>query len=131
MSHEPSLGAFLRRGRQRSGLSVEDVAAASRIGPVYIRALEADRHGLLPAAVYVRGFIRAYCGQVGVDADAAVRRYEACLTEVPGGVAPPSPGPGPRRAATARRWVPILVGTLLIVLVGFGATLLLERAHLP
>jgi cytoskeletal protein RodZ len=71
MSSHSSLGTYLRRRRECSGLSVEAISTGSRIAPRLIDALEADRHDLLPAAVYVRGFIRAYCDQVGVDAESA------------------------------------------------------------
>jgi cytoskeletal protein RodZ len=57
MSAEPSLGAYPRRCRERSGLSVEAISSGSRIVPRDIDALETDRRDLLPAPVYVRGFV--------------------------------------------------------------------------
>jgi hypothetical protein len=54
MSSDSSLGAYLRRRRERSGLSVEAVPAGSRIVPRLLDALETDRD-LLPAPVYARG----------------------------------------------------------------------------
>lgn len=67
MSDKDTLGAYLRRGRERSGLTVDAVSAGSRIVPRLVEALESDRQDLLPAPVYVRGFIRAYCEQVDTD----------------------------------------------------------------
>ena len=61
-----TLGAYLRQYRERAGLSADEVSAGSRIVPRLIDALEADQQEALPAPVYVRGFIRAYCEQVGL-----------------------------------------------------------------
>lgn len=77
MSADLRLGAYLRRYRERAGLSVEALSAASRIVPRLLRALEEDRHDVLPAPVYVRGFIRSYCAEVGAPADEALALYEA------------------------------------------------------
>ena len=100
MSAKYTLGAYLRRGRERSGLSVEAVSAGSRIVPRLVEALESDRQDLLPAPVYVRGFIRAYCEQIGADADEALRLYDEQA-------APPPPltvrAPPPSSAAVAGR----------------------------
>ena len=67
MSADASLGAYLRRCRERSGLPVEAVSAGSRIVRRLVDALEADRQDLLPAPVYVRGFIRACRDQLELD----------------------------------------------------------------
>ena len=75
MSAKPTLGTYLRRGREQSGLSMEAVSAGSRIVPRLVEALETDRQDLLPAPVYVRGFIRAYCQQIGADTEEALRLY--------------------------------------------------------
>ena len=112
MSAKPTLGTYLRRGREQSGLSMEAVSAGSRIVPRLVEALETDRQDLLPAPVYVRGFIRAYCQQIGADTEEALRLYDeaggaASAADRPP-VGPGSPeGParaplGPRRRALGR-----------------------------
>ena len=88
-----TLGAYLRRGRERSGLSMEAVSAGSRIVPRLVEALEADRQDLLPAPVYVRGFIRAYCEQIGADTEEALRLYDEQA----------APPPAAHRAAVCSR----------------------------
>ena len=119
-----TLGAYLRHGRERSGLSLEAVSAGSRVVPRLVEALEGDRADLLPAPVYVRGFIRAYCEQVGTDVDEALRLYDAqAIPDPPLTVAPtPSKAPSP-----ARRWGPIAVGSLLVVILGIAGVFLLGR----
>jgi hypothetical protein len=98
MSAKPTLGTYLRRGREQSALSMEAVSAGSRIVPRLVEALETDRQDLLPAPVYVRGFIRAYCQQIGADPEEALRLYDEQA-------APPPPPPArrprkPRRSRT-------------------------------
>src|SRR6185295_16672819 len=103
MSAKQTLGAYLRRGREQSGLSMEAVSTGSRIVPRLVEALEADRQDLLPAPVYVRGFIRAYCEQTGADTDEALRLYdEQAAPPPPLTVKAPTPEAPP--SAPARRW---------------------------
>ena len=68
-------GSRLRRSRLRRGLEIEDVAKVTKVNPTYLRFLEDERFADLPARVYVRGFLMAYAGCVGLDPDAAARSY--------------------------------------------------------
>src|SRR5215470_14535372 len=77
----PSVGACLRALREARGGSLEDMARATRVGSQQIEALEADRFKELPAPVFVKGFIRAYCDFLGESADEPLRRYRAVLGE--------------------------------------------------
>jgi cytoskeletal protein RodZ len=126
MSSESTLGAYLCRCRERSGLSVETVSAGSRIVPRLVRALEADHHDALPAPVYVRGFIRAYCDEVGVNAEEALRRYEEYVATTPAVTTRPAPPPA-RPSPPSRRWRPAVAGGVLLVALGIAMTVLLGR----
>jgi cytoskeleton protein RodZ len=70
-----SLGEYLRALRSSAGGSLTDMAVATRISERYLRALESDAPADLPAPVFVKGFIRAYCEFLGVPADEAIARY--------------------------------------------------------
>lgn len=63
-----SIGQFLRQERERRGLTVEQVASATKIGIKYLHALEADRYEELPAKPFIRGFVASYARFVGLDA---------------------------------------------------------------
>ena len=126
MSSESSLGTHLRRCRERSGLSMEAVSTGSRIVLRLVAALEADRQDLLPAPVYVRGFIRAYCDEVGADAEEALRLYDAQAMPAPP-AAPPASSPPAWARPSGRRWGRLAGGSLLVAALGVAAMLLLER----
>src|SRR5204863_3886417 len=54
---EPVTGADLRRVREERGVALKQIAQTSRIGVRFLEHIEADRHGQLPAVVYLRGFL--------------------------------------------------------------------------
>ena len=61
-------GQYLSYEREKRGISVEEVARALRLPVATITSLEQDDFEQLPEAVYIRGYIRAYCQLLGVDA---------------------------------------------------------------
>jgi cytoskeleton protein RodZ len=72
-----SAGDVLRQQREALGLDLDDVAAALRIKPDYLAALEAGRPDLLPGATYAIGFVRAYSDHLGLDGSEILRRFKA------------------------------------------------------
>lgn len=74
---ELHFGILLRRARERRGLSLQDVARVTRISDRWIPALEEARLDLLPAPVFVKGYVRSYARTVGLDEDDLVDRYQA------------------------------------------------------
>jgi cytoskeleton protein RodZ len=126
MSAKPTLGAYLRRGRERSGLSIEAVAAGSRIVPRLVEALEADRQEFLPAPVYVRGFIRAYCEQIGADTEEALRLYDEQAAPPPSLTVQPKTPEAPTVPA-ARRWGRVAALSAVGVVLGVAGFALLGR----
>jgi len=71
-----SLGDHLRAVRSSAGGSLADMAVATRVSERYLRALESDVRDDLPAPVFVKGFIRAYCAFLGAPADEALALYD-------------------------------------------------------
>jgi cytoskeletal protein RodZ len=115
-----TLGASLRALRLGAGESLEQMARATCISGQYLKALEADDLSELPAPVFVKGFIRAYCDFVGAPADEPLTLYQRAL----GG----APAPSPRRMATRTRasWMshPMVVSGALMALFGGGLLVL-------
>jgi hypothetical protein len=73
-----AFAAWLRAQRETRGVSLEDVARVTKIHLRTLERLEDARFDELPADVFVRGFIRNYARVVGLDAEDALQRYEAC-----------------------------------------------------
>jgi cytoskeleton protein RodZ len=70
------IGAYLRELRVKRGLSVDELARMTRVAPRYLEALETDAFKDLPAPVFTRGFIRAYCQAVGTPPEEALARFD-------------------------------------------------------
>ena len=71
-----TLGEKLRKLRMDFRMSLQDVSKATRIQSKYLEALENGAYELLPADVYVRGFLRSYARYLNVDEEALVKLYE-------------------------------------------------------
>jgi cytoskeletal protein RodZ len=71
-----TVGETLSRARRKRGLSVEDVAAATRIRSAVITAIEADRYELCGGTVYARGHIRSIAKVVGVDSVELIGEFD-------------------------------------------------------
>ena len=71
-----SAGGELRQRREALGLDLAGVAAALRIKPPYLMALEAGHPEQLPGAVYAIGFMRAYADYLGLDGGEVLRRFK-------------------------------------------------------
>jgi cytoskeleton protein RodZ len=69
---EPGIGQQLAAARQAKGLSTADVAEKLKLTARQIEALEAEEYERLPAAVFVRGFVRNYARLVGLAPEALV-----------------------------------------------------------
>lgn len=86
------VGTELRNGRERRGISLAAVAAATKISIANLRAIERGDFARLPGGVFTRGFLRVYAREVGLDPEETVQRY---LNQI----APPEPAqPNPSDA---------------------------------
>ncbi len=65
-------GAVLAERRGERGLTIEQVASATRIRAEYLRALEADKPERFPAPVYAKGYLRTYARYLGLDPEPLV-----------------------------------------------------------
>ncbi len=76
------LGEELRAARLRLGWTVADVAAAFRIRPSYLEALEGGNPSELPAADEALGYLRTYAAALGLDPWEMAFRFKAEAPEV-------------------------------------------------
>lgn len=62
-----TVGELLKQAREAKGLTVQEIAEATRIKRVQIEGLEKDDYSSFPAHVYVRGSIKNYASVVKID----------------------------------------------------------------
>jgi cytoskeletal protein RodZ len=74
-SSASSLGEFLRGERERRGITVEQVASATKIGVKLLHALEGDQFGELPAKPFIRGFVTSYARFIGLNPSEVLTQY--------------------------------------------------------
>ena len=74
-----SFGRYLQAIRLEKKISLEQVAAQTRVGLELLLLVEQEDYDQLPAEVYVKGFLRSYAAAIGADGDEAIRRYESRL----------------------------------------------------
>jgi cytoskeleton protein RodZ len=70
-----SFGERLRREREMRGVSLDDIAAGTKIGTRLLRALEEEHFESLPGGIFNKGFVRAYAKYLGLNEDEAVADY--------------------------------------------------------
>ena len=74
-------GQELRATRERLGLSLQDVALATKINARILKALEEGDRDALPAKSFARGFIRSYAAYLKIDAEPILVAYGAMRTD--------------------------------------------------
>ncbi len=84
MSDKTTLGEFLRNEREMRGITIEQVASATKVGVRTLHALEGDHYSELPAKPYIRGFVTSYCRFIGLDPKEIRTRFEDYITQKTG-----------------------------------------------
>lgn len=64
---ETTVGERLRAAREAKGLSLEDIAAQTRIPQRHLESIETADWNALPAPTYTTGFAKSYASAVGLD----------------------------------------------------------------
>jgi cytoskeletal protein RodZ len=98
------VGERLRAAREAKGLTLEQIAAETRIPQRHLAAIESGDFGKLPARTYAVGFSRTYAKAVGLDHDEVAAAVRDELDEQsdeeyrPASFAPGDPARVPSRA---------------------------------
>lgn len=108
-------GLLLKTKRESSGLSLSEVALATKINPKILNAIENGDESALPARTFLKGFVRSYAVFLKMDVDEVMRSYNEEMspppppvkTEVPSGEATKTasdvPAAAPSSPAPRRR----------------------------
>ena len=70
-------GRSLREARERRGVSLRQIANATKIGMSALEALERNDISRLPGGIFSRGFVRSYAVEVGLDPEATIQEFIA------------------------------------------------------
>jgi cytoskeleton protein RodZ len=114
-----SIGAHLRELRTRRGVSLDELARTTRVASRYLEALERDAFNDLPAPVFIRGFIRAYCQALGESPNEALACYDGQDGRIPSTLAQPAPPPRASGGESRPRGA-IVVSFVLLVILGMA-----------
>ena len=122
-----SFGRYLQSIRLEKKISLEQVSEQTRIGRGNLLLIEQEDHEGLPAAVYVKGFLRAYAAAIGADGDEAIRQYESQLD----GLMTVSDSESSTNTLDPRmRWKILVSLFLLICIVGFSIFAVILFRHI-
>jgi len=110
-----SYGLYLQSLRVEKGISIEQVAAETRIRAEILRSIEAEDYDNLPDDVFVKGFLQSYAQAIGADSREVLRRFEARRRAQTPVQALPSidEAPGQRRLWLTLVWVAALMAGLV------------------
>ncbi|MEQ1896569.1 MAG: RodZ domain-containing protein [Vicinamibacterales bacterium] len=68
-------GSRMKRAREARGVSLQEIAARTKISASALEALERNDISRLPGGIFGRGFVRAYAEEIGLDPEQAVREF--------------------------------------------------------
>jgi cytoskeletal protein RodZ len=71
-----TVGETLTEARYQAGLSIDELSERTRIRGTVIRSIEQDDFDACGGDLYVRGYVRAIAGAVGIDAQPLIREYD-------------------------------------------------------
>ena len=115
---QQGIGQRLRETREAKGLSLEQVAAETRIQERYLTVIEAGNFAALPSRTYAIGFTRTYARTLGLDEHEATDQVRAELAagdpdrvEKPAKFEPGDPARVPGRGLA---WFAALAAVLLL-----------------
>ena len=72
----PAIGEYLKQARKAHGFSLKDIAQRTCININVLRDLETGNISKLPNKTYIRGFIKSYAKEVGLDSNYTMKLLE-------------------------------------------------------
>ncbi len=71
-----TVGESLTEARYQAGLTVDELSERTRIRDTVIRSIERDDYEACGGDLYVRGYVRAIAGAVGIDAQPLIQEFD-------------------------------------------------------
>ncbi|TAK14260.1 MAG: helix-turn-helix domain-containing protein [Acidobacteria bacterium] len=135
MSPLNEFGLHLKQARENRGLSLRQIAGATKISTVALEALERGDFSRLPGGIFSRAFVRAYAIEVGLDPDETVAKYAEladAIANASSRPAAPAEISDDDRAFLERQrqagvWLRVIAVVLLVAIVGTVAWWMTSR----
>jgi cytoskeletal protein RodZ len=118
-------GSKLREARERRGISLRQIANATKISVRALEALERNDISRLPGGIFSRAFVRSYAIEVGLDPEETIQDFVAYFPHdsVTAGHPTSNQGEDPDDFESSRRVASTLVGLVTVSAVLIGALL--------
>jgi transcriptional regulator with XRE-family HTH domain len=102
MTDAALFGLELRRARERRGLSLDQLAASTKVSGSLFAGLERGDLSRWPGGIFRRAFVRTYAQAVGLDPEETLARFLRLFPDSESGViAAPPPGAAPEPSGAA------------------------------
>lgn len=75
-----NLGEYLRKEREKKGITIEEASMVTRIGKTYLKAIEEGNFSQ-QSPVFMKGFIKSYCKYLGIDNTEILLRFTEIQNE--------------------------------------------------
>ena len=115
------VGERLKTTREAKGLSLEDIAATTRIPTRHLQSLEDSDWSRLPAPTYTMGFAKSYAAAVGLDRVEIGDQLRAEMGGVRASTTDAEVFEAADPARTMPKWL-VLAAILAVVLIAAGMT---------
>ena len=121
-------GEHLKREREMRGVSLEEIASATRIGIRFLEALENESWHTLPGGVFNRGFVRTIARFLGLEEEALLAEYSLATGENrPPQATSPVPHVAPQPAASTSVSWKLLIAVPLALFLTAGSWYIWQR----
>jgi cytoskeleton protein RodZ len=109
-----TFGERLKRERELREVSMEEITAATRIGPRFLAALENEDWEQLPGGVFNRGFVRSVARYLGLDEEAFLAEYDLARNTQ----SQQEPARPEERMPSPPKWIPfaLVAGAIVLLL---------------
>jgi len=119
-----TIGARLRKTRQKKSLTLEDARRALKVHPNILKSLEENTAHEFLSPVYIRSFLRIYAGYLGLNAGKIVEEYSEKHEEAPEQIL--QLGEKTELINRIKRYAPlaakVVAGILILIVVIFATT---------
>src|SRR5215471_21144512 len=70
-----NIGTRLREARESRGLTLHQVAKSTKVSITTLQHIESNQFDHLPEGIYLKGYLRAFAAEVGLNPDDVVNEY--------------------------------------------------------